>query len=110
MTVYVDNMRAQLGRMILCHMIADTEAELHAMASRIGMLRRWYQGDHYDVSASRRALAVKAGAITITWRQAAAMRARRKVTGELGKPEEAFAWYKAHQAHQAIEQGGGRAA
>jgi hypothetical protein len=33
---------------IVCHMIADTEAELHAMAARIGVARRWCQGDHYD--------------------------------------------------------------
>jgi hypothetical protein len=67
MTVYVDDMRARYGRMVMCHMVADTEAELHAMADRIGVARRWYQGDHYDVCLAKRALALKAGAQEVTW-------------------------------------------
>jgi hypothetical protein len=69
MTVYVDDMRAKFGRLIMCHMIADTAAELHAMADRIGVTRKWYQGDHYDIALSKRALAIRAGAVQITWRQ-----------------------------------------
>lgn len=66
MSVYVDDMRARVGRMIMCHMIADTKAELHAMARRIGVARYWYQGDHYDICRSKRARAVRAGAIELT--------------------------------------------
>ena len=73
MAVYVDNMKAPFkpqhrpGRTyVMCHMIADTEAELHAMADRIGVLRKWYQGDHYDITQSKRALAVAAGAIELS--------------------------------------------
>jgi hypothetical protein len=66
MTVFVDDMRAPFGRMVMCHMVADTEAELHAMADVIGLARRWYQGDHYDVSLAKRALAVRAGAVEVT--------------------------------------------
>ena len=69
MTVYVDNMRAPYGRMVMCHMIADTEAELHAMADRISVARRWYQGDHYDICLAKRALAVNHGAREVTQRQ-----------------------------------------
>lgn len=69
MSVYVDDMQAPFGRMVMCHMVADTEAELHAMADTIGVARRWYQGDHYDISKSKRALAVKAGAIELTRRE-----------------------------------------
>lgn len=66
MAVYVDNMRAKFRRMIMCHMIADTEEELHAMAKRIGVARKWYQGDHYDVCLQMRAVAVQYGAIELT--------------------------------------------
>jgi len=65
-SVYVDDMRAAYGRMVMCHMIGDTPAELHAMADKIGIARRWYQGDHYDICLSKRALAVSNGAIELT--------------------------------------------
>lgn len=99
MTVYVDDMRATYGRMVMCHMIADTDDELHAMAAKIGVARRWWQGppkhrSHYDIALSKRALAVAAGAIEITWRQCGAMTIRRSKTGELGSPQEAEAWLK----------------
>lgn len=94
MTVYVDDMRAKFRRMIMCHMIADTEDELHAMAERIGIAVRWHQGDHYDIALSKRALAVAAGAVEITLRQCASMNMRRRVIGSLGKPEDAEEWAK----------------
>lgn len=68
MTVYVDKMRAPYGRMIMCHMVADTVEELHAMADIIGVKRRWFQDHHmphYDISLGRRRLAVENGAIEI---------------------------------------------
>lgn len=86
MTVYVDDMRARFGRLVMCHMIADTEDELHAMASRIGIRRRWYQGDHYDICLAKRALAVQHGAVEVTMRQIGCMAMRRRTTGRLGSP------------------------
>lgn len=66
MPVYVDEARNRFGRMLMCHMLADTPAELHAMADRIGVKRKWFQRDastpHYDICQSKRALAVAAPA------------------------------------------------
>ena len=69
MTVYVDDMRAPFGRMIMCHMVADTDDELHAMANKIGVARKWFQRDHYDIALSKRTLAIAEGAKPITWRE-----------------------------------------
>ncbi len=58
-----------------CHLLADTEDELHEFAAKIGMKRSWFQsGDmasmpHYDLVASRRKWAVKIGAIEIDRKQ-----------------------------------------
>ena len=102
MTVYVDDMRAAFGRMVMCHMIADSDEELHAMAGRIGIQRRWHQApprhpSHYDIALSKRALAVAAGALEITWKQTSAMCARRRVTGSLGNPADAWQWLRDHR-------------
>ena len=76
MTVYVDSFYTPFRRMKMCHMLADTEEELHEMAERIGMRRSWFQGDHYDVSKSKRALAVAAGAREVTSREIVDVRRR----------------------------------
>ena len=83
MPVYVDDMRAKFGRLVMCHMIADTEEELLTMADRIGVQRRWiqYPGTyrvHFDIALNKRALAVAAGAKEITWRQAGMVQMRRR--------------------------------
>lgn len=95
MTVYVDDMAAAYGRMKMCHMLADTDEELHAMADRIGVQRKWHQApprhdSHYDIALSKRALAVAAGAVQITWRQASAMTMRRRLDGVLGEPDQSW--------------------
>lgn len=66
----------------MCHMVADSLEELHEMADKIGMRREWFQDNpdhpHYDLSKSRRVLAVKNGAIEIDSRQLVQwLRARR---------------------------------
>jgi hypothetical protein len=73
-SVYVDSMRAQFGRMVMCHMIADSTEELLAMADRIGVQRKWIQmagthREHFDICGSKRRLAVAAGAIEISMRE-----------------------------------------
>ncbi|MGJ0510325.1 MAG: DUF4031 domain-containing protein [Methylocystis sp.] len=79
MAVYVDDTRVPYGGMTMCHMHADTDEELHAMAGRIGVARRWRHGDHYDICLAKRALAVQGGAIEITKREA--VKVRRRVRG-----------------------------
>lgn len=102
MAVYVDDMKARVGRMVMCHMIADTDDELHAMADRIGVARRWHQAppqhdSHYDIALSKRQRAVAAGAIPITWKQAGCMTMRRRITGSLGAPADAIDWVRTHR-------------
>ncbi|UCI23720.1 DUF4031 domain-containing protein [Mesorhizobium sp. B2-8-5] len=76
MSVYVDNMRAPFGKIVMCHMWADTREELFAMTDRIGVQRKWFQRpagtglpgmdaswEHFDIAQSKRALAIAAGAI-----------------------------------------------
>ena len=89
MTVYVDESIFGYGRMIMCHMWADTLDELHAMADRIGMARRWFQQPpkaswcHYDISKSMRAKAVAAGAVEVDRYEALWQDARRKGDAEM---------------------------
>lgn len=70
MSVYVDSAFLPYRRMKMCHMLADSLDELHAMADRIGIARRHFQTDssapHYDICKAKRALAVKFGAVEIT--------------------------------------------
>ena len=69
MAVYVDDAIWPYGRMMMCHMLADTVDELHSMADRIGVRRKWLQNKrvpHYDICKSKRALAVKLGAVEVS--------------------------------------------
>jgi beta-lactamase superfamily II metal-dependent hydrolase len=72
--VYVDDMKAKYGRMIMCHMIADTTEELLEMADKIGVNRKWIQKqgtgqEHFDICLKKRALAVANGAQEVTWKK-----------------------------------------
>ena len=66
MAVYVDNARIPYRRMIMCHMLADSIEELHEMADKIGIKRKWFQTKntpHYDICLAKRTLAIENGAI-----------------------------------------------
>ena len=79
MAVYVDNAENPFGRMIMCHMLADTVAELHEFAERIGCKREWFQPlsrPHYDLSKSYRVAALKAGAVVLGRKELVAMMKR----------------------------------
>ena len=83
MSVYVDSMSAQYGRMKMCHMMADTTEELLAMADTIGVDRKWLQDagshrEHFDVCKTKREQAIKAGAIVATWRDLSSLMRRKK--------------------------------
>lgn len=69
MPVYVDKSAHGFGRMVMCHMIADTPEELRAMAWRIGVAVRWFQAEsstpHFDICKAKRALAIAAGAVEL---------------------------------------------
>lgn len=71
MSVYVDEAVWPFGRMMMCHMVADSREELDAMADQIGVARRWIQypgsnREHYDICKSKRAKAVALGAKEVT--------------------------------------------
>lgn len=80
--VYVDNMEAPFGRMIMCHMVADTTHELLHMAAVIGVQAKWIQypgttREHFDICKSARAKAVAAGAKEVTMMELGRMLAKR---------------------------------
>lgn len=80
MVVYVDdmNMRADVpnGNRVVrgrwSHMVADTHDELMAMAREIGLNPAWIQHagtphEHFDLTLSKKKLALASGAQQITW-------------------------------------------
>jgi hypothetical protein len=75
-----------------CHLLADTEEELHNMAASIGMKKAWFQsGDnhampHYDLVASKRKLAVAKGTIEIDRQQICDMLKKYKLNKKLTPP------------------------
>lgn len=70
MAVYVDDAVHPWRGQRWAHLMADTLAELHAMAARLGIPRRAFQnktsGAHYDVTAELRAQAIALGAVAIS--------------------------------------------
>ena len=52
------------------HLVSDTSYdELHAFAERLGIPRRAFQGDHYDLPEEMRAEAIALGALDVTGRE-----------------------------------------
>lgn len=106
MTVYVDDMylhpigefKTKSGRVYkMSHLIADTTDELLAMVRAIDVNPKWIQhrgtrDEHFDIAMSKRAAAIGAGAVPISFEQCGAMNKRRKVTGSLGSPDDAIEW------------------
>ena len=91
MSVYVDDANIPFGRMIMCHMIADTEEELLAMADKIGVARKWIQRTpgkpwrtHFDICLAKRKLAVSMGAVEIGMGELADILARKRMAYKEG--------------------------
>lgn len=91
MTCYVDAVRdypaTGLRHSAFCHLLADTRAELHAMADQIGMPRRCFQDHpwrwHYDLPEHLRAAAVANGAREVAWHEVGMLlRERRLALGD----------------------------
>jgi hypothetical protein len=86
MACYVDTVRdypdAGLRYTRFCHLLADTRAELHAMADALGIPRRYFQDHpwrwHHDLPEPLRARAVELGAQEITLREVGTLLKRRK--------------------------------
>ncbi|MGB3500004.1 MAG: DUF4031 domain-containing protein [Mesorhizobium sp.] len=72
MAVYVDDPIWPHAGRLWCHMLADSEDELHAFAARLGLKRSSYQGPpvtknpHYDLTAFERNRALRIGAVAVT--------------------------------------------
>ena len=74
MAILVDELREYPGVALpfttWCHLATDGEfEELHAFAARLGIPRRFFQGDHYDLPEHLRARALELGAVPVTTRE-----------------------------------------
>ncbi len=67
MSVYIDHPRWPGRGRLWSHLISDTSyAELHAFAELLGVPRRGFDRDHYDVPAEVYGVAVLLGARAVT--------------------------------------------
>jgi len=67
-----------------CHLTTDGPLEeLHAFAAKIGMRRAWFQehafAPHYDLTPSRRELALQLGAVFVDAKEQVRMRRARGI-------------------------------
>ncbi len=68
--VIVDRARWPHRGLLWAHMVSDTSHdELHEFAARLGIPRRAFQGDHYDIPAHLREEAIDLGAVPVTSRE-----------------------------------------
>jgi hypothetical protein len=83
--VYVDEPVWEWRGRRWCHLTADTIAELHDFAARLGLLRQWFQSrpdrpwqDHYDLPENVRLQAIACGARPLTTQQMGQRQAQRR--------------------------------
>lgn len=85
--IYVDDAAIPWRGRTWYHLYSDDEEELHQFARRLGLRREWYQGDHYDITASKRVAAIKLGATSVTVQEIARMRMRKRAGEDQGVQE-----------------------
>lgn len=85
MAVFVDEPIWEWRGRRWCHLVADTTAELHDFAARLGLVRQWFQckpgrpwHDHYDLPEEIRAQAIACGARPLTTREMGKRQAKRR--------------------------------
>ena len=91
MAVYIDELRPVgsvrsgcFGNRVryACHLMADTDAELERVRKEIGLRRGWLHGDHYDLPASKRAVAIRQGAVEVPSSELVKLRQRKREAAE----------------------------
>ncbi len=74
MTVYIDPPTWPGHGRLWSHLISDSSyEELHAFADSLGLPRRAFERDHYDVIEERFDSAVRAGALVVSSREIVAL-------------------------------------
>ncbi len=69
-TILIDEARWWWQGRKWCHLVSDVSYdELHVFAERVGIPRRGFQGDHYDVPEEYRAELIAAGAVVVESRE-----------------------------------------
>ena len=70
MTILVDPAIWPWRDQVWAHLVSDESYdELHAFAERLGIPRRAFQGDHYDVPEDYRERAIELGATPVSGRE-----------------------------------------
>lgn len=87
----VDECRWPWRGRLWCHLVSDESyEELHEFVENLGVPRRAFQGDHYDLDEVRRAAAIALGAEPVPSRE---LLRRLRAAGLRLRPAERRAWH-----------------
>jgi hypothetical protein len=93
MAIYVDDAKIKFRHMKMCHLIADSDAELMEFAGKLGLRPEWKHRDHFDVCITKRQKAIDLGAIEISQHELARrviVSRGKKIPGSLGSDPRLF--------------------
>ena len=86
MAVLIDEPRWWFRGRTWCHLVSDTSLdELHAFVEPLGIPRRAFQGDHYDIPEEHRPEVVAAGAVEVEQPRARAPAAGGRAAAHAGR-------------------------